>query len=76
MIEFVFLVLSMPVFTRYFKNCRFEVNKNIVNDLELVETVDTSCNSIYTFCFDNDNDISKKLNQQIVKYYTTDAKFI
>ena len=55
---------KMPI---YFNEQKVELNKNIVNDLELVETVDTSCNPIYTFCFDNDNDVSKKLNQQIVK---------
>ena len=60
----------------YFNEDRIELNKNIINDLELVETFDTCCNSIYTFCFDNDNDVSKKLNNQIVKYYTTDVKFI
>jgi len=60
----------------YYNEEKIELNKNIINDLELVETFDTSCNPIYTFCFDNDNDVSKKLNQQIVKYYTTDVKFI
>jgi hypothetical protein len=64
---------KMPI---YFNEQKVEVNKNIINDLELVETVDQSCNPIYTFCFDNDNDVSKKLNQQIVKYYTTDTSFI
>lgn len=60
----------------YFNEKKIELNKNIINDLELIETIDSSCNSIYTYCFDNDNDVSKKLNQQIVKYYTTDVKFI
>ena len=64
---------KMPI---YFNEQKIEVNKNIINDLELVETVDASCNPIYTFCFDNDNDVSKKLNQQIVKYYTIDTNFI
>jgi hypothetical protein len=64
---------KMPI---YFNEDKIELNKNIINDLELVETVDTSCNPIYTFCFDNDNDVSRKLNQQIVKYYTTDTNFI
>jgi hypothetical protein len=64
---------KMPI---YFNEQKVEVNKNIISDLELVETVDSSCNPIYTFCFDNDNDVSKKLNKQIVKYYTTDTNFI
>jgi len=64
---------KMPI---YFNEQKVEVNKNIINDLELVETNDASYNPIYTFCFDNNNDISKKLNQQIVTHYTTDVKFI
>jgi len=64
---------KMPI---YFNEKKVEVNKNIIKDLELVETNDASYNPIYTFCFDNNNDISTKLNQQIVTYYTTDVKFI
>lgn len=64
---------KMPI---YYNDKKVELNKNIINDLELVETVDPSCNPIYTYCFDNDNDVSKKLNQQIVKYYTTDVEFL
>lgn len=60
----------------YYNEYKAELNKSIINDLELVETIDASCNPIYTFCFDNDNDVSKKLNQQIVKYYTTDVTFL
>jgi hypothetical protein len=60
----------------YYNQDKVELSKNIINDLELVETLDPSCNPIYTFCFDNDNDISKKLNEQIVKYYTTDTNFL
>ncbi len=60
----------------YYNDKKMELNKSIINDLELIETIDASCNPIYTYCFDNDNDVSKKLNQQIVKYYTTDVKFI
>lgn len=53
-----------------------EVNKNIMSDLELVQTVDPSCSPIYTFCFNNSNDVSAKLNEQLVKYYTTDTDFL
>jgi hypothetical protein len=64
---------KIPIF--YNEN-KVELNKNILKDLELIETIDTSCNPIYTFCFDNDNDISKKLNQQLCKFYTTDTDFL
>lgn len=60
----------------YYNDNKAELNKNIVKDLELIETVDPSCNPIYNFCFDNDNDVSKKLNQQICSFYTTDIQFL
>ena len=60
----------------YYNEKKVEVNKNIIKDLELIETVDLSYNPIYTFCFDNDNDVSKKLNQQICQFYTTDVNFL
>ena len=64
---------KIPIF--YNKN-KVELNKNIVKDLELIETIDSSCNSIYTFYFDNDNDVSKKLNEQICNFYTPDVNFL
>jgi hypothetical protein len=60
----------------YYNDNKVELNKNIIKDLELIETVDPSCDSIYNFCFDNDNDVSKKLNQQICRFYTTDVQFL
>ena len=60
----------------YYNNNKTELKKNIVSDLELVTTIDLSCNPIYTYCFNNDNDISKILINQISKYYTTDKQFL
>ena len=51
---------KMPI---YYNKNKSELKKNIISDLELVATVDPSCNSIYSFCFNNDNDISKKNNK-------------
>lgn len=64
---------KIPIF--YIKD-KVELNKNIIKDLELIETNDNSCNPIYTFCFDNDNDVSKKLNEQICKFYTSNVDFL
>jgi hypothetical protein len=64
---------KMPI---YYNANKVELKKNIVDDLELVSTVDPSCNPIYEFCFNNDNDISKKLIEQASKYYTTDTLFL
>jgi hypothetical protein len=60
----------------YYNTNKVELSKNIIDDLELIDTKDASCNPIYSFCFDTDNDVSKKLNEQIVKYYTTDVDFL
>ncbi len=60
----------------YYNEQKVELNKNIIKDLELVETIDASCEPIYNFCFDNDNDVSKILNSQICKFYTTDTDFL
>ncbi len=60
----------------YYNEKKVEINKNIIDDLELIQVKDTSCNPIYSFCFDNDNDISKKLNEQMCKFYTTDTDFL
>lgn len=59
----------------YIEN-KTKVNKNIIHDLELIETVDPSTNPIYTYCFNNDNDVSKKVNEQIVTHITTDTNFL
>jgi len=64
---------KMPI---YYNEDKVELNKNIIADLELITTIDQSCNPIYTYCFNNDNDISKKLIEQTSKYYTTDKHFL
>jgi hypothetical protein len=64
---------NMPI--SYIKD-KHELKKNISTDLELINTVDSSSNPIYSFCLNTDNDVSKKLNQQIVKHYTTDVAFL
>jgi len=59
----------------YIKN-KHELKKNISTDLELINTIDSSCNSIYSFCFNTDNDVSKKISEQIVNYYSSDINFL
>jgi hypothetical protein len=60
----------------YYNENKIELNKNIVIDLELISTIDQSSNPIYSFYFDNDNDISKKITEQVSKYYTNDILFL
>ena len=60
-----------------YNNARVELKSNIIKDLELLNTVeDESCKPVYSFCFNNDNDVSRKINEQISKYYTTDINFL
>jgi hypothetical protein len=60
----------------YYNKNKLELNKNIISDLELIETHDEKSNPIYMFYFDNDNIVSKKLNEQISRYYTNDIYFL
>ena len=64
---------KMPI---YYNKNKYELKKNIVSDLELISTVDPSCDSIYSFCFNNDNDVSLAINNQIANYYTNDTSFL
>ena len=59
---------KMPI--SYIKD-KHDLKKNISTDLELIETIDSSCNSIYSFCFNTDNDMSKKISEQIINYYSS-----
>ena len=60
----------------YYNNSKVKLKDNIINDLELVKTVDPSGTPMYNFLFNNDNDFSKKLNEQTTQYYTTDTIFL
>ena len=64
---------KMPI---YYNDEKIEIKNNIITDLELVSAIDPSCNPIYSFCFNNDNDVSKIITKQISKYYTTDINFL
>ena len=73
---------KLPIF--YNKN-KILLNKNIVSDLELVETIDQSSNSIYNYFFDlntcnsekhYNNQLTNKLMKQMSEYYTTDINFL
>jgi hypothetical protein len=63
----------MPI--SYIKD-KHELKKNISTDLELINTVDGSSNPIYSFCLNTDNDVSKKLSEQMINYYTSDVNFL
>ena len=55
---------------------KVELKENIAIDLELVKTIDPSGVPIYSFYFNNENEFSEKVTEQIVKFYTTDTTFL
>ena len=62
----------------YYNEKKTTLKQNIINDLELVNTIDPSSNPMYSFLFnsDNNNTFSKNIIQQISETYTTDTKFL
>ena len=68
---------KLPI--HYNKN-KTTIKENIINDLELVNTVDASSNPIYSYYFNNTNNnknpLSEKVINQVTQYYTTDVDFL
>jgi hypothetical protein len=60
----------------FYNKDKIDLKENIATDLELVKTIDSSSNPIYSFFLNTDNDISKKVTEQIVKYHTTDIDYL
>ena len=52
---------KMPI--SYIKD-KHELKKNISTDLELINTIDSSCNSIYSFCFNHKSFIFSKKDSE------------
>ena len=59
-----------------FNEKKIELNKNIITDLELIDTIDASCNSIYSYVFHPQTCFGKKVIRQFSEYYTTDTEFL
>ena len=71
---------KLPIFYNKEKNL---LKENIIQDLELVKTLDPSCNSIYNHFFNQHdklsqekNILSEKITEQISQYYTNDTYFL
>ena len=60
----------------YYNKEKISLKQNIVDDLELIKTIDGSNNPIYDFFFENDTPFSKKLMEQTCQYYTTDTIYL
>ena len=59
-----------------FNEKKIELNKNIITDLELIDTIDASCNPIYSYVFQPQTCFGKKVVRQFSEYYTTDTEFL
>jgi hypothetical protein len=73
---------KMPIF---YNSQKVLLKENIISDLELISTVDSSNISIYNYCFtpstevdisNNKHEILQDIFKQISKYYTTDVEFL
>lgn len=64
---------KMPIF---YNEKKISLKENIITDLELINSIDSSSNSIYSYVFDNSNTFSKKCIEQVTQYYTTDVDFL
>ena len=62
----------------YYNSQKKQVNKNIIHDLELVQTMDSSLNPIYSFFFNlrEKNNFQYSVLNQSVELYTTDIDFL
>jgi len=60
----------------YYNPKRMELKQNIIDDLELVQTIDTSGNPIYSYCFNTEKELSVTVTPQLCQYYTTDTDFL
>tara|TARA_Y100000816_G_scaffold291607_2_gene283504 strand:- start:317 stop:2077 length:1761 start_codon:yes stop_codon:yes gene_type:complete len=59
----------------YYNDSKKELNESIFEDLELLESHDSS-NCLYDCVFDNKSELSKKMMKPWSKYYTTDKVFL
>ena len=66
-------IFQLPIF---YNDCKMELNKHILEDLELVETIDPSANSMYFHAFKPETIFGKEVIMKIPKYYTTDVEFL
>ena len=57
-------------------NTHKEVDDTLIQDLELVETVDISGVPVYNHVFSPTTPVAKQVVKQFAKYYTTDTNFL
>lgn len=60
----------------YYNPKRMELKQHIIDDLELVKTIDASGAPIYSYCLNTENELSVTVAPQLCQYYTTDTDFL
>ena len=63
----------------YYNSKKKQVNLNIINDLELIQTIDGSNNPLYSYFFnfsDTKKEFAHSLLKQTAELYTTDVDFL
>jgi hypothetical protein len=64
---------KLPIF---YNEHKVALTQNIVDDLELIKTIDVSCNPVYHHLLNTNNELSNKIADQMSIYYTTDTSFL
>lgn len=64
---------KLPIF---YNNDKILLKKNIIDDLELIKSSETSGNSIYDYYFNINNQFSSEISKQTSNYFTKDVAFI
>jgi DNA mismatch repair ATPase MutS len=60
----------------HYNDKKKQLKANIIQDLELIQTIDASSNPIYSHYFNNVNDMSEQIMAQASECYTTDVEFL
>lgn len=64
---------KLPIF---YNDHKIVLNKNIVDDLELIKTIDMSSASVYHHLLNTSNELSNTIAEQMSIYYTNDTSFL
>ena len=64
---------KLPIF---YNEHKVVLNKNIVDDLELIKTIDISSTPVYHHLLNTDNELSNIIAEQMSIYYTPDTSFL
>ena len=64
---------KLPIF---YNEHKVALKQNIVDDLELIKTIDMSCIPVYHHLLNTNNELSNKIADQMSIYYTHDTSFL